>query len=398
MLVTFLLVTKLFVYLYKSLIMTTPFTFGKIAYDSNFTNRENESSRLTTNFTSGINTILISPRRWGKSSLVVKSAKLAKKQDKQLRFVFIDLFNVRSEDEFYTLLAKNVLQQSNTKVEEIIEKAGKFLGRLVPNLSFSPETNNEFSISFNWNEVKKHPDEILNLAENIAKEKNFRFVICIDEFQNIASFGDSLAIQKKLRSNWQKHKNTTYCLYGSKRHMLMHVFTSPSMPFYKFGDILFLQKIEKTALRKFVIKRFKDTGKKIDKNLAEMIIDMAECHPYYVQQLAQLVWLRTSVECTEEIVTNAHESLILQLDYLFQKITDDLSNTQVNFLKALLSGETHLSSKDVIETYNLGTSANVSRIKSSLENKEIIDLFDNSITILDPMYNYWLKHFYFKIK
>lgn len=378
--------------------MTTPFTFGKIAYDSNFTNRENESLRLTTNFISGINTILISPRRWGKSSLVVKSAKLAQKKDKQLRFVFIDLFNVRTEEDFYILLAKNVLQQSNTNAEEIIQKAGKFLGRLIPSLSFSPELNNEFNISFNWNEVKKNPDEILNLAENLAKEKNFRFIICIDEFQNISSFGDSLAIQKKLRSNWQKHQNVTYCLYGSKRHMLMDVFTSSSMPFYKFGDILFLQKIEKTALQKFIIKRFKDTGKQIDKNLAEMIVDMAECHPYYVQQLAQLVWLRTSSECTEEIVGNAHENLILQLDYLFQKLTDDLSNTQVNFLQALISGETHLSSKDVIAKYNLGTSANVARIKTSLENKEIVDLFDNSITILDPMYHYWLKHFYFKIK
>jgi hypothetical protein len=66
-------------------------------------------------------------------------------------------------------------------------------------------------------------------------------------------------------------------------------------------------------------------------------------------------------------------------------------------LHALISGETQLSSKDVIAKYNLGTSANVSRIKSSLENKEIVDLFDNSITILDPMYHYWLRHFYFKI-
>jgi uncharacterized protein len=377
--------------------MTTPFIFGKIAYDSNFTNRENESLRLMTNFTSGINTILISPRRWGKSSLVAKSSTLAKKADKQLRFVFIDLFNVRTEEEFYILLAKNVLLQSNTKIEDIIERAGKFLGRLVPDLSFSPDSSNEFSISFDWNEVKKNPDEILNLSENIAREKNFKFVICIDEFQNISSFGDSLAIQKKLRANWQKHKNTTYCLYGSKRHMLMDVFTSSSMPFYKFGDILFLQKIEKTALQKFVIKRFKDTGKIIDKKLAEMIVDMAECHPYYVQQLAQLVWLRTAVECNEEIVLNAHESLILQLDYLFQKLTDDLSNTQVNFLKALISGESQLSSKNVIDRYNLGTSANVSKIKSSLENKEIIDLFDHSITILDPMYSYWLKYHYFKI-
>jgi uncharacterized protein len=377
--------------------MLTPFIFGKIARNTDFANREDEVSRMVTNYLSKTNCILVSPRRWGKSSLVNKSAQVAMKKDKKLRVVFIDLYNIRNEEEFYQLLAKSVLLASNSKINEIVDKAGKFLGKLVPKLSFSPDPNSELNINFDWKNVKKNPDDILNLSENLAREKNIKFLICIDEFQNISVFDDSLAFQKKLRANWQTHEHSNYCLYGSKRHMLMDVFTSVSMPFYKFGDIIFLQKIEKKALSRFVIKRFKDTGKLIDKKSADLIVDKAECHPYYVQQLAQLVWLRTNHKCTNEIVEIAHEGLILQLDFLFHNMTDDLSTTQVNFLKALLSGVKQLSSKQTLDDFKLGTSANVQKIKRSLENKEIIDLFDNSITILDPMYKYWLKHKYFKI-
>ena len=81
--------------------METPFTFGKIAAGMEFTNRKADILRLVNNFHSGNNTILISPRRWGKSSLVKKSAEIAVKEDKKLRFCFIDLFNIRNEEEFY---------------------------------------------------------------------------------------------------------------------------------------------------------------------------------------------------------------------------------------------------------------------------------------------------------
>ena len=69
----------------KSSIMETPFIFGKIATDKNFTDRDKETAELVQNFKSLINTIIISPRRWGKSSLVNKAAKLAMAQDSNLR-------------------------------------------------------------------------------------------------------------------------------------------------------------------------------------------------------------------------------------------------------------------------------------------------------------------------
>ena len=175
----------------------------------------------------------------------MKSAELAAKKDKSLRFCFIDLYNVRTEEEFYALLAKEVLRVSSSKLEELIANAKKFMGQFIPRISLSPESTNDISIGLDWKEVKEHPDDILNLCEKIAHEKKIKIIICIDEFQNISGFQNQLSIQKKLRSNWQKHQNVAYCLYGSKRHLLMDVFTSPSMPFYKFGDIVFLEKIDK---------------------------------------------------------------------------------------------------------------------------------------------------------
>ncbi|MBV5348129.1 ATPase [bacterium] len=375
--------------------METPFIFGKLAVEQNFTNREKERQRLTGNFSGLVNTVLISPRRWGKSSLVQKSALEAMSADPNLHVCFLDAFNIRTEEQFYLALASEILKISASKIEVLIENANRLIGAFLPKLSFSPGNQDELSLSLDWKEVKKHPDTILDMAEKVAAEKGWKLIVCIDEFQNISTFENQLAFQKKLRSHWQKHQHVAYCLYGSKRHMLMDVFTSSSMPFYKFGDILFLEKIVRESWIPFICSRFEDTQKYISESNAALIADLAECHPYYVQQLAQQSWFRTATDCSEEIIRDAHEGIVSQLSLLFQSKTEELSTPQVNFLKALLDGVEKFSSKNIIDDYELGSSANVVRIRKALENKEIIDIMAGNILVLDPMYKNWLVTRYF---
>lgn len=375
--------------------MDTPFKFGKVVTEVEFTNRIKEIRQLHNNFQSGTNTILISPRRWGKSSLVKKAAALLQKKNKKILFCMIDLFNIRSEEQFYQLLAENLIKISATKWEDRIETTKNFIGRFIPKLSYTFDNINEFSISLDWKEVIKNPDDIINLAENIAVKKRLKIVVCIDEFQNINVFDDPLAFQKKLRANWQNHQSASYCLYGSKRNMMTELFSSASMPFYKFGDIIFLQKIELKDWESFIVKRFKDTDKIISTEAASIIATSVELHPYYSQQLAQQSWLLTEKICSDEVVLKALDNITLQLSLLFQNLTDSLSSTQINFLKALLGEEKQMSSKDTLEKYQLGTSANIIRIKEALINKEIIDTSGAEILILDPIYKHWLKKYYF---
>ncbi|MCD4681740.1 MAG: ATP-binding protein [Bacteroidales bacterium] len=374
----------------------TPFIFGRITSGKDFTDRENEIQHLKQNFLAGTNTILISPRRWGKSSLIKKAGYELEQSNKNIRVVHIDMFNIRTEEDFYKEFSENIFKAVSDKLDELIANSKKFLKQWMPKITFSPDAQQEISFGLNWSDVKRQPDEILNLPEEIAKDKGYRIVICIDEFQNLGFFDDPLAFQKKLRAHWQKHQQATYCLYGSKRHMLMEVFASPSMPFYKFGDLMFLNKISVEYWKVFIQKRFRSTGKKITKKQAGRIAFIAKNHPHYVQQLSQLCWFRTKKVFEDNIIDEAVESLVLQLNLLFQSITESLSTTQVNFLKALIDGVEQYSSKDTINKYNLGTSSNVIRIKKALTNKEIIDEQPpGKLDILDPIYEIWLRDYYF---
>ncbi len=146
--------------------METPFIFGKIAVDENFTDREKETEHLVGNFVSLINTVIISPRRWGKSSLVHRASDIAMRTDKNIKVCTIDLFNVKTEEQFYTSLARNLIRTTASRWEEAVEDAKKFFSRLVPKISVGAGPGNEISIDFDWEEMKSHPDEILDLPGN----------------------------------------------------------------------------------------------------------------------------------------------------------------------------------------------------------------------------------------
>lgn len=371
-----------------------PFIFGHLADGSEFTNRKEEITRLLTNFRSGINVTLISPRRWGKSSLVKAVAMKAAKSDRKLKFCFIDMFAIRSESEFYKVLAEQVIKATSSKFREWVASAKEFLPRAIPKVTFDTPAG-EFELGLNWKEVVRAPNEILDLPERLCASKGIRLVVCIDEFQNIASLDEPEAFQKQLRANWQHHKKTAYCIYGSKRHMMMEVFTSPSMPFYKFGDLMFLDKISEEDWIAFIVRRFADTGKTISEENAALIATLVDRHSYYVQQLAQQVWLRTKKLCTTESVEEAHDSLMRQMSMLFQEKTGNLTGPQIRFLEAILDGVEQLSAQDTLVTYELGSSSHVQQIKKALVNKEVIDLFGNTIAFLDPLYEAWLRRYYF---
>ena len=229
--------------------MSSPFTYGSLVSHNGFLNRERDKALLSSNIESGVNTILISPRRWGKSSLV-QEVSHSYSDNKDYVFVFLDLFMVKSEAEFFQQFSVNVLKAGSSKVEVWMERARKFLGKLVPFFSLSLDPQSEVSLKFDMKD-DLDPSEILDLPEKLSKDSGKTFVICLDEFQNIEAFSNPLAFQKLLRAYWQKHEKAVYVLYGSKQHMMQELFSKPSYPFYKFGDLHFLEKIEKEEWGRF---------------------------------------------------------------------------------------------------------------------------------------------------
>jgi hypothetical protein len=370
--------------------MNTPFLFGKTVSTELFTNRTDEKKRLKDNFINKINTILISPRRWGKSSLVKKVAEDV--QGRSTKVAMLDMMSIRNEEEFYSFLTTQAIKATSNKLTEWVDLTKQFLKHITPKISLGVDPAEDFEISFEWNEINKNYRELLNLPEKIAIEKKIRIIICIDEFQNLESFKDPLLFQKRLRAEWQHHQHVTYCLYGSKQHMMMELFENQSMPFYKFGDVMYLPKIKRADWIKFIETQFASTNKNISKELANDIAERAQDHSYYVQQLSHLVWLHTDRRVALESIAKATIEITEQNALLYSRDTEDLTGPQLNFLKAVANGvHNGLSSKAIIDQYDLGTSANVLKIKKTLIKKELIDDTGGDIFFLDPIYQLWFR-------
>src|SRR5690606_20734897 len=144
----------------------------------------------------------------------------------------------------------------------------------------------------------------------------------------------------------------------------------------------------------FIQKKFEESNKSIKSNLCQMIVNAVDHHPYYVQQLSLLCWLRTEQKATKKIFEEAKSDLLNQNTIIYSKEVDQLSNTQINFLEALVMGEINFHANEVITKYKLGSSSNVTRIKEALEKKEIIDSFNKKIEFLDPVFKLWFKERY----
>ena len=367
-----------------------PFIFGVATSGDNFTDREKETARLLSNFQHGVNTVLISPRRWGKTSLVQKVCRLT--QSDKLKIVYLDIFSCRSDGDFYNAFAAAVLKQTSSKWDEWVENAKLFLSRISPRISLGPDPMSDFSISLELNPKSDDIDEILQLPEKIAQKKGINIVVCIDEFQQIAEFKDSKMFQKRLRSVWQLQKSVSYCLFGSKMHLMNELFEKKSLPFYKFGDAVYLPKISTSDWVKYICGRFEATGKHISKELAEKICRTVDNHSSYVQQLAWLIWIQTKEVATDQNFEDAFQDIVDQNTPLFEKQTESLTTYQMNFLRAIVNGvHKEFTTQEVLQKYQLGSSANVSTVKRALIKKELIETEKQQIIIPDPVMRIWLK-------
>jgi hypothetical protein len=355
-----------------------------------FTDRELETQRLKLNFENGVNSILISPRRMGKTSLVKKV--MSQVDGNRVKVVYMDIYKCRTEYEFYEKFASTIIQSTATKVDKMVETAKEFIMSIVPKVIYSPDPSTEFTLSLGINPASNTPEEILNLPERIAQKRGMEIVVCIDEFQQIGEMPDTLTIQKTLRSVWQHHRHASYCLFGSKQHMMQNLFQSRKMPFYQFGDMFFIKRIPTEKWIPFIVGRFADSGKTISWELARKICVTVDNYSSYVQQLAWNVFAVSGSVVTEQDIEDGLEATMAQSVSLFVEQTANLTSYQLNLIRAICQGyHQDFGSKEVASRFELGTKSNLVKLKKALVEREIIEITEAGCYIADPLFERWFS-------
>lgn len=359
--------------------------------DDNFTDRELETKRLRLNFENGVNSIIISPRRMGKTSLVKHVQ--SQMRDSNVKVVYMDIYKCRTEYDFYEKFASTIISATSTKIERMVETAKDFLMGITPKISYTPEPTSDFSLSLGISPSSNPPEEVLNLPERLAHKLGTNIVVCVDEFQQVGEFPNSLSVQRCIRSVWQHHKHASYCLFGSKQHLMSQLFHSRKMPFYQFGDMFYLKKIDIAHWVPFIVSRFASVNKVISEDRALRICQRADCYPSYVQQLAWNVLANSGSEVTDEDLVSGFDATMAQVTPLFVEQTSGLTTYQLNFIRAICSGfHKDFGRREVTNRFDLGSRSNLPKIVTRLTEKELIESNEEGTVLGDPLFEYWFAH------
>ena len=370
--------------------VTPSFLYGVSVGGENFTNRTKETQRLKADFENGLNVILISPRRMGKTSLVKHVAQVV---DKDIVLpVYVDIYDCRSEYDFYNKFAESILKQTASRAEILMDNIRQFLTRISPKISMSPDSLSDYSISLGITPREYSPEELLSLPEHLAKKINKHIVVCIDEFQQVAEWPDTLQVQKRMRGVWQHHEHASYCLFGSRQHMMNQLFQDKRMPFYQFGEPNYLQPISTEDWIPFIQSKFEKKNLHINPLFVRQICDTVENQSSYVQQLAWNVMLNTEKEVTEDIISQGINDLLMQCTPLFMEQTGSLTSYQMNLLRAIVDGQhTQWTSQKVLSKYNLGTKSNVAKMQKVMIERDFIVETEQGLFLSDPIMGLWFK-------
>ena len=253
---------------------TNPFKFGSLVESAFFTNRVEELAKVSDIIGSENHLILISPRRFGKTSLISKAVKQTQRPE-----IFLNLQLVTSISDFATELLKKVFKvYPFEKIKHLIKNF-----RIIPVLSINP-INNAVDISFNP-AVSAKPilEDVLNLINNLG-EKGEKPIVVFDEFQEIRIIDKNM--DKVLRAVIQTHNHVNYVFLGSLESMMHEIFERKKSPFYHFGVVMYLAPIQTEDFYNFLFQGF---SKITNQNLPEItneILSITHGHPYYTQQLA----------------------------------------------------------------------------------------------------------------
>ena len=286
--------------------MENPFKFGTIVEAEYFTDRVEEVAYIKEFVNSANHLVLISPRRFGKSSLVAKAVNESKRQ-----YISVNLQNVTSVSDLSAKLLKEFFKIH--PVERVRHHIKHF--RFIPTISSKPVTG---SMDVSFQPVADETvliEDVLTIIERTYSEKK-RLIVVLDEFQEIRDIAPKL--DKQLRSLMQQQKHINDRLLGSQESMMSEIFENKKSPFYHFGQLMRLDKLPRKDFHRYLSERLKKVFPDSFDTIADRILDYTACHPYYSQQLAANVWQIGVLQPeTEDAVTAAIEHIVRShgLDY-----------------------------------------------------------------------------------
>ena len=363
--------------------MENPFKFGRIVTGKDFIDRESEIAEIVRELRSGVNVVLYSPRRMGKSSLLME---IARRYRGEMLFVYVDLYGVATKGRMVEVFMSALVRSTYGTVQKVASgfkdllRGSRF--RLV--IGEGGEPGVELAMA---EPTLPEIQDVLDLPEEIGRKKGKRVVVVFDEFQEIGSL-DGVALLKTMRSRFQAHKHVSYVFAGSKKHLMHRIFEEREGAFFKSARAMELGPIPSDEFVRFMIDKFAEFGGEIDKSSAKAVVEASGGNSYYAQQIAHELFALSEKPKWPGDFEEAISATLAHQAPAFSYIWDSIkSQMQKRYLVAVAHDPDSKRGVEFIERHRLRSHSNLQKVVKQLDAK---GLTENG-NIVDPMFAMWLK-------
>jgi hypothetical protein len=376
--------------------MDNPFVYGEVVPSDAFVDREAELDRLVSDLGNGQKVFLISPRRYGKSSLIRRTLESLRRRGA----LTIEL-TVSSYSSYLAVLEGYA--RAIASVESKWDRARTWLTEAIastrPEIRYEPKESGlgRFAVAFpqvtSARDLNRLANEVFALPGKLAADRKRTLVIALDEFQAIDSFNGG-SVEHALRAAAQVQRQVGYVFAGSEPS-LMEKMIGPRRPFYKAGPVMRLQKIAPAIFAGFIERRFTTTGIKPEPGLADAIIDLAGNLPYDVQRLAHETWddvrARGAKKVTLEDLHDALARLLSEQQTIFEALWQRLTLQQRATLRAVvLQAGREIHSADTRARHRLGPPSSIQKSLAALTNQDVLIKEGPRYLVVDSLLREWV--------
>lgn len=376
--------------------MANPFIYGEIVPGDAFADREVELDRLTADLGAGQKVFLISPRRYGKSSLVHRALKTLSRHGA----LTVDL-TVSSYSSYVSFLEGYA--RALAAVESKWQRARDWLTEAItttrPELRYEPEAVGPGRVSVAFPAVRSERDvtrlanEIFALPGRLAAERRRTVIVSLDEFQAIDAFNGG-SVEHALRAATQQQRQVGYVFAGSEPS-LMEKMIGPRRPFYKAGPVMRLDRIPAAVFAEFIETRFGRSGIRADPGLGMAIVDLAGNLPYDVQRLAHETWDDVRAAGGKKAgLDQLHATLrrlLAEQDTMFEALWQRLTLAQRGVLRAVvLQGGRELLSAETRARHRLGGPSSIQASLAALMKQDLLSKEGQQYVVIDSLFREWV--------
>ncbi len=354
-----------------------------------FCDRKDETDQLISALKNGRNITLLSPRRMGKTGLILHAFNKIREQNKNAACFYMDIFPTRSLEQFTALFGKTVLGTLDSLGKKALNTAIQAFKSCKVVVSADPITGSpQSALEFSPQQTQNTLEEIFSYLKNSDKE----CFIAIDEFQQIAEYDDE-NVEALLRSQIQFCPNVHFIFSGSKHHLMSEMFSSVEHPFYRSTEIVNLHAITEETYYEFANHWMKIAGIKFPREIFSALYQRLEGHTWYMQSVLNRLYEIHPEEISQKHINDCILRIINSETDSYQRLLSSLTANQNHLLAAIAQEGTvaNINAGAFIGKYKLKTASSVNRALEYLLDKEFVMDTPKGYIVYDKFFALWLK-------